>query len=429
MRNNETLPLGEKLRQVRKARNVSQELIANATQYTIGNVSHMEKGKAPCEPDTLLQIKKVLNVETMPLLDSERPAFKDRLLNFYDLILEWKNEEAKEIGKELSDIKFLPFERELNTYYNLFNSRLLIAEGEFDKATEILKTVERYLPEADDELTFYYYCTMGTLNLRTFHDEVAMDFFIKSSDLMRLNYNGHALLQFNIAHCLMRLGFLARSIKSLEKWHEMYSGEQSYEYIGLWVDDMLARNYIRLNHLKDAKELLDKCFKKAKLFNNKRYIGMIFYDYGFMYKTAGDGNSAIEYLNKALECFEEGEANYMEVLYLKVLCCIDMKYSTLCKELIEEGRKLAKGSEEYTIFFESAKHLTSLSDHKSTQHIEGVTIPYLLSNFSFYAALVYSEALRKYFESKGARFIKKALQMSEVSRCVYERMLGGGEFE
>jgi len=429
MRDNETLPLGEKLRQVRQARKMSQKLVAIPALYTIGQISHIEKGRATCNADTLLKIREVLGIEKMPLFEPERKVFKDKLCAFYDLISEWKLDEAKEMREELSDIKYLPFERELNTYYDLFDCRLLIAEGKFDEAAEILKTIEESLQEVDDEIIYYYYCNMGALNMRRFNEEVAMEFFLKASKLVKLGYKGYDVLHFNIARCLMKLGFLVRSIDLLEKWHEMFSGEESDEHIELLVNSMLARNYIRLNRLQSAKSLLRKCLTKARLMNNRRYMGVVFYDYGFMYKAAGAGNSAIEYLDKALECFEEGETNYMEVLYLKVLCYIDMKYNTLCMQLIEEGKKLAKGSEMYTTLFESAEHLISLSDHTSTQHIEGVTIPYLLKTFSFYAALVYSEAVREYFEGRGSGFAKKAMQMSDVSRSIYARMMEGGDFE
>jgi len=429
MRNNEPLPLGEKLRQVRQARKMSQKKVAEATKYAISSISHIEVGRIDCDPDILLLIRKALGIEKMPLLDPERKVFKDKLLAFYDLILEWKHEEAKEMQEELSNIKFLPFERELNTYYNLLKCRLLLSENRFDEAAEILEVVGENLQEMDEESTYFYYCNMGVLNMRTANEEVAMEFFLKANKLVKLNYKGHDVLYYNIARCSMKLGFLVRSIDFLEKWNEMFLGEKSYEHVGLWVDSMLARGYIRMNRLQSAKSLLEKCLTKAKRINNKRYMGMIFYDYGFMYKAAGAGNSAIEYLDRALECFEKGEINYMEVLYLKVLCYIDMKYNVSCMQLIAEGKKLAEGSEMYTVFFESAKHLTSLSNHKSTQYIEGVTIPYMLKTFSFYAALVYSEALREYFESKGGGFGKKALQMAEISRGIYKRMMEGGDFE
>jgi len=428
MRNNKTLPIGEKLKQVREARGMTQKEVAAVAMYSAPSISSIEAGRMDCEADGLLLVRKALNIEKMPLLESERKVFKDKLLIFCDLILDWKIEEAKEMQEELSDIEYLPFECELNTYYKLFECLLLLTENNFDEAAAILKTIAVNLQETDDEITYYYYYNMGILNSKTFNDEVAMEFFLKANRLIKSGYKGHEVLHYNTASCLMGLGFLVQSVSFLEKWHEMFSSEKSDRYIGLWIDELLARNYIRLNRFQDAQPLLEKCLKKAKTLNNKRYIGIIFYDYGLMYKTAGAGSSALEYLDKALECFKGDEINYLEALYLKVLCCVDMKYSTLCVKSIEEGKKLAKGNEMYTILFESAKHLTSLSNHKSTQYIEGIAIPYLVSNFSFYAALVYSETLRKYFEGKGDGSVKKALLMSDVTRGIYERMLNGGDF-
>ncbi|MCL2592928.1 MAG: helix-turn-helix domain-containing protein [Defluviitaleaceae bacterium] len=429
MQTDKTLHLGQKLRLIREAKGMTLKDVAAAARYAFSTIGQVERGEANCESDMLRMIRVALDIENLPLLEAERKTFKGRLLTFYDLILERKIKEATEVQEKLSGIEFLQFEQELNTYYKLFKSRLLILKGKFDEAVEILKAVEISLHIVDDEITCYYYCSMGVLNCFISKYDMAMEFFLKANKLMRPSYKGHAVLHYNTALCLMRLGYLFHAIKSLEKWHEIFSNEKAYESIRMLVDSMLARNYIRFNYLQDAKALLEKCLAKVEFFNNKQDIGGVFYDYGLMYKTAGDCNSAIEYLNKALDSFEEGDLNYMEALYLKTLCYIDMKYDTLCIEFAATGKRLAEGNEMYTILFESAGHLASLNNSKSTQYIEGVTIPYLLGTSLFTAALVYSEALREFFENKGNRFIKKALQMSEVSRSIYKRRQEGSYLE
>jgi len=101
-----------------------------------------------------------------------------------------------------------------------------------------------------------------------------------------------------------------------------------------------------------------------------------------------------------------------------------MKSSSACVELLVEGKKLSQESKKYTILFESLEHQMTPNDEKSINYLETIALPYFLEMSANHTALYYCEFLREHYEKKGLQ--KKTLQMTEIARTIYIKMLKGG---
>lgn len=424
MKRDDNLTLGEKIRMMREAKGVSQVRLAESISYSAPRLSQIENGESPCQPDVLIAIKKALNLEGVPLYDLERQGFKDKLYRWYDLINDSDLGKAKTMQGKLSDITYLPFDTELNLLYNLFRCKLLLVENNIEAAKAILENFSSALDELSNEISYHYYYNMGTLNYKDAQRKEALEFYLKAKEFMIYGFEGNASLHLNIATCLSVLGFVVSSILFLEEdVRELYSSGRTTIPVG-HIDSLIALGFIELGQLPKAKKLLEKCHKRAINTDDEALLGVVLHNFGYLYRRAGDWNMSMEYLKQALAHFREGSLEYLDSLYQKALCFIEMKGFSSCAELLEEGKRISIGNKSYQVLFKSVECLLSPNDNKSIEYLDTVTIPYFLEIGENLKVLYYCEFLREHYEKKG--IVKKAGQMSEIARKIYQDMHHGG---
>lgn len=74
--------VGQKIKALRKHKNVKQGVLANKTGLTQAHLSYMEKGERPITVDTMASIAGVLGcqmVDLLPVSEGGRPLFSPRL--------------------------------------------------------------------------------------------------------------------------------------------------------------------------------------------------------------------------------------------------------------------------------------------------------------------------------------------------------------
>ncbi|MCL2285903.1 MAG: helix-turn-helix transcriptional regulator [Firmicutes bacterium] len=408
---------------MRETKGVSQAKLAEAVSYSAPRLSQIENDESPCPPDVLISIKKALKLEGVPFYDLERQGFKDKLYRWHDTINDTDFDKAKKMQEELSPITYLPFDKELNAFYSMFKCKLLLAVNDMPAAKEILQSFDIVSEEPDYEILYHYYYNMGSLSYKTTQRKDALNYYLKAKEVMAYGFEGSARLHFNIATCLISLGFVVSSILFLENVRELYSGGQA-AVPSLRIDSMIAIGFIGLGQLPKAKKLLEKCLRTVESTKDEALFGIILHNLGYLYRKAGDWNMSMEYLNQATGHFTKGSSNYLENLYQKVRCLADMKAFSTCTELLDEGKKLSADNKPYAILFESVRCLIFPNDSKSVEYLETVTIPYFLDIGENLTVLDYCEFLREHYERKG--IVKKSGQMSEIARKIYKEMHSGG---
>jgi len=182
-----------------------------------------------------------------------------------------------------------------------------------------------------------------------------------------------------------------------------------------------------MGHLPEAKKFLAKCQEKAEILNDKLYTGIVLHNYAYMYYLEGDYIAAIESLDEAFEYFEKEPGYYLANLYRKARCYVAMDCPNYCTPLLDEGKKLSKENEHYTVLFKGLEYLLSLNKPDSASKLETTTIPYLIKNNGYIDALDFCEVLIEFHEKKGPGHQKKALTVSNHARKIYRDMYKGGE--
>lgn len=428
IKNKKPRTIVEKLKYVRIAQGYSQEALGFEVDYEPSMIGHIERGEAQYSVDRLKLAKEFLGIDGMPLTDNERQGFRNKLYVWLGLIKEHELDAAKEMQKELSPITILDFDVELNMLYGLFYCKLLVLEGNLNKAGKVLDDLESLVDEVNDECLYHFYYTKGMFLAYTGQYRKALESYNEAKKkLMVDNIDEQKRLLFNIAHCYFELGHSFRVVVMLNDYYYL---NDSKDNINLSIGNTLALCWIRVGFYKRATEMLNKCYIAAMVNKDDQdLIGRLLHNYGCLYRKTKDWGLSVEYFDKAFPYFKEGSIEYLENLYQKTCSLIESRDYSFCDELIAEGKELSAKAEnkKYSILFESLKHRMTLNNDKISDYIETVTIPYLLEALDNYRALEYVELLRERYGRKRAANSKKSLLMADLARKIYIEIHEGGE--
>ena len=424
MERTEKLSTEEKLRIVREQKGIPQSAIADALDVVSTTISRIEnkQEKSNYTDSQIKIVRKLLSVESAPILNGEDVIFKKRLYVWLDAIKSKRFDEAEDLQHELSAINSLPFEIDLALLYRLIEIRFLLTKNDVKLAEEKVKLAQPLLQAATNEALYHFNYNMGMLCMREMNCEEALTHFKLADNLKPEDFEKETTLYFNIAACYCDLGMYIRSIGTLTQAYHLYKDNSANLY-SIGLENMLATCYMRIGDVDQARELLDKCLITAKSLNHKTYIGAILHNHGCASFKAKNYPEALAYFEDAFEYLIEGEWFYIENLYHKARCLIVLK-NPLSKEVIHQAKSAISASENYELLFSSLAHLLTLKEEPSHQYIEQTTIPYLLSKFKYSLALDYCEVLDEFFTKK--RNTKKALEIKAIAYGIKDKIMKGG---
>ena len=414
------LTIGEKIKQIRKAKGLSQENLAHDIGLSTSTICRIEQGTLTINGDILKSIKKALEIESAPLLPVEGEGYKERLYIWHKLILDNHLIEAKTLQKSLADITAIPYEKDLSTLYRLFEISLMLAEQDYSAAETQLSTLGPNLDHMPPENQYHYYRNMGWLHMCIGPDRAQepLDYLLKAYAIQKKPDGG---LYYRIARCYTRLGQPFRSNAMLEKAYKAY-GDNKTTTTSLDLDNKMALNCIDMGDTARARELLEKCLVNAKSISNDRYIAVILHNIGSAYAKDKNWENALEYFMEAEEYIHETDRNSLTNQYYKARCLVALRRFTQCKEVLAQDAGLVSNNDFYTILYNSLHHLITLRESASHEYLETVTIPFLVSRHNITEALDYCEVLEDFYESRGS---KKALEFAKIQRDIYKGMVVG----
>jgi len=203
---------------------------------------------------------------------------------------------------------------------------------------------------------------------------------------------------------------------------ELYADRRVNTY-DLHFDNEVAFNYIRINELKRAEELLENCLVCARSIKDDLYIGRTLHNYGRLYMQSEKWDQAIDSLEQAMECFEKGSTFYLRTLYFTIHCWIGKKKHTYARSLLKKSESLFLENEVFHIPYNALMdYITvrkgiSLYD-QPVEYIETVAIPHFEKTYDYHLATIHYQLLESYYKDKNN---KKTLAATNAIRRIYER--------
>jgi len=420
--------LGEKIRQLRAAKGLSQENLAFATGKSKAHISRLERGDAEIDNKILVAIKKFLEIENAPLFEHELEIYRERIWNWDELLHNKRMDEAKTMKEELSIILDLPYERELLMLYKMIEARMLSIEYDNPAVEERLNYVEGFLDEASNDVLYLYHRVKGALEFDRDNNKA----FLKHC-LLALDYNNNELrpdvmLVLNIGVAYARTGRLLNAIRYFERFMREYRGDRTHMAL-LHVEKNLATSFMILGEFNEAKKLFETALVKARNLNNDIWIGGALISMGQIHHRTGNYKTAIELYDDSLEYFHESKMHHVSALVLKAECLIALNDYRASEDILDQAKALAGDNEELILSVEATGHMMTLYNKQSTDYLESVALPYYIKGGLLHldTAIRLCDKLEAQYRKRGAN--KKAEAIVAISRDIYKGICGVGDFD
>jgi len=436
-----TLPLGEKIKQVRTSKDLTQAFLAHVVNCSSNHISRIEKCEVECDTETLTLIKKALEIPKAPLTEDELKVYKRQTWVWHEQINSGRTNDAEAMKNELADILQLPFEYNLIVIYLMLEARMLIKPGTFDKASQNISKAEAIIEKMGDavsvEAMFLYHRNKGNLlahqndyKKSVMHRLKAVDFNIES-----LTLKPDAQLFRDISQSYLNIGQPHNALLYSERALAADNNDPTL-VIAPSIGIIQASVYTALGQFDKAKAMYKEILERAKSINNKKAIGICIMDLGGLELKAGNPEEALKLIIQGMEIFEEDGQPTIPLynctfLYVKAKCLMQLKQIDECEKIIDEGMRIATdaGLESFIICFNSARCLMNLKDPKSQEYLENIAIPHCRDSNTvlIYEALEICHTLEKFYYKNRSK--TKGLNMAKVSRDILHEMFYGYPIE
>jgi len=427
MGSHEQLTPSEKIQRLRTAANYTQLDLAEALGCTKSKVSRVENDKWGYSDEDIAAAKQFFGIDNAPLTDKELIDFKQRLYGWKNLIKNRQTEEARRYQSDLAVIKKLPFEPELSTLYRMFEIRLVLTEANVALAEEMLLSEAPLIEGASKENRHFFNYNMGSLYFWKWDFKTALQYYLNARSLEAYVLEKDASLDLNLAICYGMRGKYTLAIGTIEGVYDLFNYNKT-SIMHTYVNSILAINYVRIGQVTRAKRLLDKSLSVTFGNEGKVQLGNALHNYGCACKKSKEYQEAISYFDQAFEYFETGDKFYMENMYWKIYCLIQLKDIPKVKVLLAKIRPLSEGNEHYLIIFESLSHLLTINDEASIDFIEKKTIPYLMEKYEYFRIFDYCDVLEKKFTIRiNNGYKKRLLDLKEIILKITKEITFGEE--
>jgi len=418
------LPLGEKLRLIRKDRGLSLENIAHGTGCSVATLSRLERGEADVDNDVLTAIRKTLDVENAPLLEEECTFFESRLWLWNDLLASDRLQEAKEIQQEMSSVLQLPYIQNISLLYSLTEARMIYYDsGNIQLMQEKMEAVDTHYSEMKGEARCLFYYNKASLSNSHNNFKEAINHYTTALECIGDNLKSLApILLVNLGACYGRISRPFHAVLYFERASQACFGDLTSN-LKPTINIQLSVGYRAIGELKKAKQHTTEALAHAKRVKYSVGIGVCYCNYAEIGVASGNYEEALGFCDQSLEQLKDEERQYdlyLNALYLKACILLELRRFTELSQLAKQGVELSKDFKTYALLFESVAHLATLKNSESEDFIESVTIPSLIKKNNTRAILFYSNKLEEHFRKK--RSNKRAMNLVEISRDIYRSM-------
>ena len=425
MKNTTPLSFGEKIKQIRIAKGLKQEDLAKVINTAQNFVSRLESGEAKYDDRMLEIIREFYNIKNAPIFDHELDDYKNRVWVCNDLITANNMHEARVIQDTLSPILELPFEHDLTLLYLMIEARILFKENNLAAGEERLKTAEALLDGASMEALHLYHRNKGFLLMRKGEFKTSLKHYLQSLDNETSIVNSDMSILLSIGIVCLSLSKPWNAVLYLEKAKMKYNLGRT-NVLGAILNSRLASCYMLVGEYDKAESIYNDALAQAKSINASDSIGIALTWLATLYKQTDNIAKSLEASNQALT-FLKDDSHCADVLMNKALCLIEMKDFAQCREVIMQGKELAKNNQRQATLFEVISHLLTLDNSESTDYLENYAIPYYRTDDSVEAgklqALEFCNMLEAHYRKK--RNKKKANDIAIVGRDIYKEIYFG----
>ncbi|MYL49661.1 tetratricopeptide repeat protein [Halobacillus litoralis] len=348
---------------------------------------------------------------------------KEKLKEWYEMIVFKRKEEARELKEELKQQKDTLNNHHLYIFFELFRIRHLLLENEVEEAYEAWKNIRQHEDTFDEEMEYYFHLSSGLISYyREDYEESYFELMEAKNYSVSINLEGweESDLYYLLALSASQANNISASIFNAEHALEIYQKQYNL-FKSANCHILLGINYGRLKNYGKALENYHLVSKIATQTNNHYQLGVIYHNIGVIESRLGNFESAILNYKKCLSYRTETASDHeiFETIYCLVVETYKIGELDDCKNWIDEGFSHLKSSTSDTTTDEIHLIIYKMlidQDKNTSDYLETVAIPHFLEKkhhrFVIRYCMIVSELLeaeRSY--KKSTKYLRLAIDL------------------
>jgi len=428
--------INAKIKYICDKQNITYQKIADGMIASLADGASSAKRFLNCaEPNgiELDFIKVYLGMEYMPFTENDVKSFHELLYTYRDAMLNGRINDAENLRERAKVIKDFPFEPKLTLMYYIFETlEQTIQPSEKNTSAFLPAILEDYKPllyELNDAECNYHFArvngyikfTQGFLELASENYKHALEISKANRDFAKDDFTLH----YNRALCFSRLDQPYLAIESITSAYKDFKGERN-GLIHLHADCILALNYIRINEMQEAKDLLEQILVQSVALGNEDITGDAYMWLGVLNRRSGKYYDSINYHTRASRYINYDSMTYLENLFQLCRSTLASGDIAAFRDLMIENESLFTRNPTYNILFTALDFAAKIKTEgigdciKAIEYIEKTAIPHLLKiSNSFETIDLCTTLIKHYKETNNA---VKTLEIYETINNINDKM-------
>ncbi|MBX0358031.1 helix-turn-helix transcriptional regulator [Halobacillus sp. Nhm2S1] len=348
---------------------------------------------------------------------------KEKLKEWYEMIVFKRKEEARELKEELKQQKDTLNNHHLYIFFELFRIRHLLLENEVEEAYDVWKNIRQHEDTFDEEMRYYFHLSTGLLKYYRgdFEDSFQQLMEAKNYSVsVEVKEWEESDLYYLLALSSSQSNHISASIFYADQALSLYQKQYN---LGKSADChiLLGINYGRLKNYAKSLENYHLVSKIATQTNNHYQLGVIYHNIGVIEARRGQYETALLNYKRSLP-YRTDTASDLEI-FETIHCLILENYKLSnyddCKEWIQRGYTHLRSSKLDTTTDEIHLNVYSMlieKDNHTIDYLENVVIPHFqnkkLPRFVIRYSIIVSELLegeRSY--KKSTKYLRLAIDL------------------
>ncbi|MEG2983934.1 MAG: helix-turn-helix domain-containing protein [Peptostreptococcaceae bacterium] len=421
----EILSLGEKIKKLRKDKNMTLKELAG-DRITAAQISHIERDKSHTSYELLEYLSEKLEVSADYLLETKEMQSKkitDNLILQIEIYIKCNQLEKAEdcIYESMKVCK----EYELTESYGKCNFLLANINLKKDDYNEAVSNFEKalyfFIRNNDKDNIFRCYFEIGKIYMKEEFYKGAISHFNFAEEVLKEvqseEINGCKDLYSKIAYCYIKLNQPDKSLDYIEKVDKLESKDKSSEEVDMLV--LKANNLFKMNKYEEAKEIFRKALEVLAKEENKTVLADVYLSISEIYRSMGYNEKVLEYSHKVYDIKKNDEDKFMMDALFKI---IEAYMENDDYDMARRYCKIALAmSIKYKNKFNEYKALKFYSDMYKKQNEDSLAIEYLTKCINIISALNETKILANLYIDLGQLYshISKEKELEYYQKGVF----------
>lgn len=313
----EILSLGEKIKKLRKDKNMTLKELAG-DRITAAQISHIERDKSHTSHELLEYLSKKLDVSTDYLLETKEMQSRkitDNLILQIEIHikcdeLDRAEEKIREAIKVCSEFDLIESYGKCNFLLATIN----LKQEDYSKAvSNYEKALYFFIKNNDKENIFKCYIGIGKIYMKEDFYKGAISHFKFAEEILIESVNEdtdiYKDLYSKMAYCYIKLEQPQKSLEYIEKVDVLDNKNNSKEEVEMLV--LKANSLFNMGKYEDSKENFRKALELLDKEENKSELADIYLTICDIYTKMGHSEKVLEYSHKVYDIKKNDEDEYM----------------------------------------------------------------------------------------------------------------------